>query len=361
MPTVALDATPLLGARTGIGTAVDGMFRFLAACPDLDVVGYGFTLRGWRQVADARPEGVRAVARPAPAGALLRAWGAVDWPPGEWWSGPADVVHGTNFVVPPTRRAARVVSVWDLSAVRYPELASAHSRRYPALVARAIAGGAWVHTGARSVAAEIVEHFGAAPERVRVVAPAVAVPVTPLTTYSGPPYVLGLGRTEPRKDFPALVRAFDRVAGTVPDLELRLAGPPGWAENDLAAAIAASPYAGRIRREGWVDDAATLMAGAAVFAYPSLYEGFGLPPLEAMARGVPVVATAGGAVPEVVGDAAELVEPGDADGLAAALLTVLTDGSRRADLIAAGRARVEMFSGPALADGLAQLYRDVLA
>jgi glycosyltransferase involved in cell wall biosynthesis len=258
------------------------------------------------------------------------------------------------------------VSVWDLTAVRYPELVTPTSRLYPGLVARAVAGGAWVHTATESVAEEIVDYFGVEPARVKVVppalrppppAPAPRLPAAPRA--AAPPYILGLGRTEPRKDFPGLVRAFDILAGRQPGVELRIAGPPGWGETEVQAAIAASSHRDRIRREGWVGDVAGLMAGASVFAYPSLYEGFGLPPLEAMAAGVPVVAASAGAVPEVVGPAAVLVAPGDVEALAGALERVLTVQDLRRQLVAAGRDRAARFSSERTAQGLIAAYREV--
>jgi glycosyltransferase involved in cell wall biosynthesis len=358
---VAIDATPLLGHRTGIGVAVDGFLRGLAGRPEVQVTAYGLTARGWRRLSAELPPGVGSAARPVPAAALVRAWARADLPPGEWVTGRAEVVHGTNFVVPPSRRAARVVSVWDLTAVRYPELCTPTSRRYPGAVARAVARGAWVHTAAESVAGEIRDHFGVDPARIRVVAPPVMPPGPSHRSgrpAAGPPYILALGRTEPRKELPTLVRAFDQLAGRVPDVRLRIAGPPGWAEDEVAAAVAGSAHRDRISRDGWVEDGAGLIAGAAAFAYPSLYEGFGLPPLEAMAMGVPVVATRAGALPEVLGPAAELVEPGDPAGLAAALERVLEDPSRRSELVRAGRDRAAGFSLDRAATGLIGLYRD---
>jgi glycosyltransferase involved in cell wall biosynthesis len=361
---VAIDATPMLGSRTGIGTAVTGMVRELAGRPEIDLTGYGFTWRNAGRLPAVLPPGVRARTRRMPAGALLRLWGRADWPVGDWWTGPVAIVHGTNFVVPPSKRAAQVVSVWDLTAVRYPELCSPNARRYPAAVRRALRRGAWVHTGAGSVAAEIEEQFGVDPARIRVIPPGLDIPESPPlheegAHEDGPPYVLGLGTTEPRKDFPGLVRAFDLIADSHPDLELRLAGPPGWAEQEVQAAVGASPHRARIKRLGWVEDVDRLIAGAAVFAFPSVYEGFGLPPLEAMARGVPVVATAAGAVPEIAGGAAELVPPSDPAALAGAIAGVLDDAARRDRLIAAGRSRVAQFSWAHCGDQLVKLYRDM--
>ena len=378
MTRVALDATPLLGTRTGIGVAVAGMLSALGARPELDVIGYGLTWAGRRELASSLPEGVRATGvrlpggggrrPPMVAGALLRAWGQWDWPPAEWWTGPVDVVHGTNFVVPPTRGAARVVTVWDLTALRFPELCTPAARRYPDLVRRALRGGAVAHTASASVADELVELLGAGRDRVRVIPPGVdevagrapsAVAGDESPPSEGRPYILGLGTVEPRKDFPGLVRAFDRLAGELPDVELLIAGAPGWGEDALAAAVAAAVHRDRIVRTGWVRDAEALIAGAAVLAFPSVYEGFGYPPLEAMALGVPVVATAVGAIPEVVGDAAILVPAGDADALAGALTTALTDASERARLVRAGYRRVKAYRWEATGAALAALYEEL--
>jgi glycosyltransferase involved in cell wall biosynthesis len=172
--------------------------------------------------------------------------------------------------------------------------------------------------------------------------------------------VLGLGTIEPRKDFPLLVSAFDRIADDHPDLELRIVGPSGWGAQALNDAIRLSSHGRRIHRAGWVEDVDAEIAGAAVFAFPSVYEGFGVPPLEAMAHGVPVVATAAGAVPEVVGDAADLVPVGDVDALAAALARVLDDDDHRSHLVAAGRDRVAEFTWERTATAMRDLYLELV-
>jgi alpha-1,3-rhamnosyl/mannosyltransferase len=171
-------------------------------------------------------------------------------------------------------------------------------------------------------------------------------------------YVLALGTVEPRKDLPGLVHSFDRLAGDITDVALVIAGSPGWGDDALARAMAESKWGDRIVRLGYVDDHALpgILARAAVLAYPSVYEGFGFPPLEAMAAGVPVVATNVGAVPEVVGDGALLVAPGDADALAGALSGLLLDAEAGRALVARGHRRAALFSWASCGAGLAALY-----
>ncbi|MDQ2754397.1 MAG: glycosyltransferase family 4 protein [Actinomycetota bacterium] len=358
---VGIDATPLLGTRTGIGAAVAGILEALPGHPRLDVIGYGLTATGWRLLPALLPAGVRSARRrPLPAAALLRAWARFDHPRLESATGPIEVAHGTNFVVPPTRRAARLVSVWDLTAWRYPELCTPTSRLYPALIERAVGTGAMVHTASQYVADEVASDLGVPAERVRMVSPGITAPSgTRMAAAGGAPYVLALGTVEPRKDLPRLVAAFDQIAARHHDLELRIVGPPGWGEEDLAEAVEAAHHRARIRRTGWVDDIGEVLQGAAVFAYPSLYEGFGFPPLEAMARGVPVVATSAGSLPEVLGDGACLVPVRDADALAEALDQVLTDQDRRSALVRAGHRQVARYSWAAAGEELSALYEEL--
>src|SRR5579872_5499347 len=131
--TVAVDATPLLGVRSGIGMFCHGALEALGVRPELDVAAFAVTWRRRRRLRPLLPPGVRAVTRPMPARPLHFLWGRASLPPLEWFTGPADVVHGTNFVVPPTASAARVVSVHDLTAVHYPSMSDPATRVFPAL------------------------------------------------------------------------------------------------------------------------------------------------------------------------------------------------------------------------------------
>ena len=369
---VALDATPLLGLPTGVGAFCQGALDVSAIRPDVDVRAYAVSWRRRGRIEALLPAGVAAHQRPMPARPLHALWGRWDAPPLEWFVGSVDIVHGTNFVVPPTRRAATVVSVHDLTPLHHPELCNEATLAYPGLIRRALARGAWVHTDSAFVAGEVADAFSVDPARVRVVYP--GIPDLPVATErdtvavlsrllpsgSGR-YCLAVGTAEPRKDLPGLVRAFGEVAARRhADLRLVLAGPPGWGEDTLAPAVASSPARDRIVRTGWVEppDLAVLLSRASVLAYPSLYEGFGFPPLQAMRAGVPVVATRAGSLPEVLGNGALIVEPGDHDALVLALEASLVDDALRRRLVAAGTTRSAQFSWERCGAGLEELYRD---
>ena len=178
-----------------------------------------------------------------------------------------------------------------------------------------------------------------------------------------PPFIAFLSTIQPRKDVPALVGAFDRLAAERPDLQLILAGGKGWGEGPTDDAIAASPHKERILRPGWVSDDAVpaLFRRAAAVAYPARAEGFGLPALEALACGAPLVTTAGTVMEEVAGDAAWLFEPGDVDGLTEALTDCLDDGPSVAERRRLGLSIAARYTWDAVAAAHEDVYLDLAA
>lgn len=365
---IAVDVTSLIGARTGVGTFTSEILHRLPR-PDVDVSAFAVTRRGAGAAADRVPSEVTMHRRPMAARPLRALWSHSDHPVIERWTGPIDVVWGPNFVVPPAAGAARVVTVHDLTCVHLPSMCTRDTLGVPRLLRRAIEDGAWVHAVSHAVADDVVAVLGADPARV------VAIPngaprrrddaeidglaARGRTIAGADDYIAFVGTLEPRKDVPALVRAFDALASDRPGLRLVLAGPDGWGVDDVDAAIAASPHRSRIVRTGWLDDLErdAVLAGARVFAYPSRLEGFGLPPLEAIALGTPVVATTVGALPEVLGDAAEWCTPDDVGSLTTALAAVLDDPGLAPRLVTAGRGRLDRYSWSATADGLVDLFR----
>lgn len=363
-----------------MGTFCQGALGALARTPGVDVSAYAVTWRrrGW--LPGLLPPGVRVRQRAMPARPLNFAWRHLDVPPCEWFVGGVSVVHGTNFVVPPARDAARVVTVHDLTTLKYPELCDRATLLFPRLVRRAVRSGAWVHTPSEFVASEVVSEFGADPSRVRAVHHGVPSQVDFLDDKKyrdcedratdrfqlparAERYLLSIGTIEPRKDYPGLVRAFDLVAERDTGVFLVVAGADGWGVDAFERAVAASRFGERIVRPGYVADSELdrLLGRAAALVFPSVYEGFGFPPLQAMAAGVPLVATAVGAVPEVVGDAGRLVVARDVEALACAIEVVLAGGEEVRAMVERGKRRAAEFTWERTASGLEDLYRDALS
>ncbi len=339
---VGIDATPLLGRRTGVGTYVAGLLDGLAALADPpEVVRTAFT---WRQ----NPYGRR-----FPARLLQQLWLRGSWPPGELLTGPVDVFHGTNYVLPPLRRAAGVLSVHDLTYLRHADTVTAATLRYRTLVPRACARGAHVLTLTSTVAGEVASEYGLPGSRVHVARPGVSpawfsasAPSADWLATRGLPreYLVFVGTAEPRKNLPVLLAALS------PDLPpLVVAGPPGW-----GPAVEASP---RVVVPGYLSgaDLRAVVAGAAALVLPSRYEGFGLPPLEALACGTPAVVSDLPVFREVLGPYASYASPGDPDALRAAIHTALDAGR------GTGRAHAAEFTWTRCASEALAAYEQALA
>ena len=347
---LAIDATPLLGVRTGVGHVTARLIDELARSSQLDVRAYAISWRGREELVETLPSTAVAATRRFPARLTRLLWPRVAAPRVESWTGPVDVVHATNYVAPPAH-APVLLTVHDLTAERLAALRAPGTEDTERLVRVALARGAVIHTFSDFVAAEVRQHYGLPGTRVVRIAPGLtpvvaADPARGRTLAGADRYVLALGTVEPRKNLPVLVRAFDRVAATRPEVALVVAGPDGWGVEAFDSSVAAARHRDRIHRVGYLSepDRASLLAGATLLAYPSRYEGFGHPPLEAMQVQVPVVAAAAGALPEVLGDAALLPDPDDVDALADAVAEVLDDAALRARLVERGLERVGRFS-----------------
>jgi glycosyltransferase involved in cell wall biosynthesis len=307
---------------------------------------------------------------------LARLWHRLRLPiPVETITGSLDVFYSPDFVLPPTRRTTRtLLTVHDLSFLHCPEAFVPALRRYlERVVPRSIARADLVLADSAHTRSDIVSLLGVPPDRVQVL-------------YSGVPpgfrtqpelgegerlraryglggrrYVLSVGTLQPRKNYVRLIRAFANLEPETvePETQLVIAGGRGWLYQDIFTE--AGRHGDRVRILGFVDEAdlPALYRNAALFAFPSLYEGFGLPVLEAMACGVPVVCSNASSLPEVAGDAALLVDPLETDGLAEAMARVLEDAGLRREMVARGVAQAARFTWARAARQLVGVFDDL--
>jgi glycosyltransferase involved in cell wall biosynthesis len=340
-----------------------GFVEHLATRDDVSLVAYAVTGNTTLATTMRLPPGLPLRVTGVPARALFAAWRSSSQPRIERWTGPVDVVHGTNFVVPPAR-ARGLVTIHDVAFLRDPQLVSPASRRFAGLLRTALRRGATVHVYSDTVGVDLQHLLPCPADRIVRIYPGIAATgdgdaAAGHALAGADRYVLALGTVEPRKNLPRLVAAFDIEAARDAELRLVVAGPDGWGTAAFQDAVQTASHGDRVVRLGYVDDCARadLLAGAHLLAYPSLDEGFGHPPLEAMRAGVPVVAARAGALPEVLGDAALLAAPSSVPALADALHAANTDDETRARLIAAGHERVARYTWDHAVDELVASYR----
>ncbi len=359
----------------GTATSALASIRALQEHSDFELVGV--SARHRRPPPAPWNPPIRVEALPLPHLALYESWHRLRWPAVQRATGPVDAIHVTGMAMPP-KSAPMVVTVHDLAFVHEPSHFTARGvsffHRAIALAAR----DADVVICPSQATLDDCLAYGFGAEQVRLVPWGVDVqPAGPAevarvaSRYElDRPYVLWAGTIEPRKNVTTLLDAFARLDRT--DVDLVLVGPDGW--NEELAALEARA-GDRIRRLGFVppDDLTAIYAGAAVFCFPSLREGFGLPVLEAMAQGVPVVTAAGTATAEVVTrDAGEpavsgedraaglLVDALDAGALADAIARLLDDPELAREIALAGQARARTYSWARTAALLTSAYDDAI-
>ena len=374
---IGFDAS-MLGKGGGIATYAECLLAALGR------LGGGHSFALWCARPAAGPVARRLALRgatvvaPGVGGRLWDRWSRLAWGnplPIEALVGPVDVFHGPNYFLPAQRgRAARVVTVHDLSALRHPEWHPA-SRvlMHRAGLRRTLRAVDHAITDTEAVRAEVIATCGVPPDRVTSIHPAAPPGFLPRRPSELKPildpwglavgdYLLWAGAIEPRKNLVRLLQAVAAVQARRGDMPpLVLAGPPGWRNREIRRRIdAARPG---VRHLGYLPDEglAALMAGCTALVMPSLYEGFGLPVIEAMASGVPVVTSRGGALEEVAGNAAVLVDPHDPEAIGAGIESLLHDTSLRATLAQKGLARAAQFSWERTARETLRVYERAIA
>ena len=373
---IAIDARPALATPTGVGVYVRELCKALNMRQDLELVAL---TASWKddperfldltQVRDC-------VHVQFPVRLLNFGWHYLGRPRIERFVGDVDVAHSPHPLTLPSRRAASVITIHDLDFLHHPERSFREVRRdYPRLVRRAARRAAAVLTDSEASRNDILEHLECDPSRVHAVplavdqrlsaSPAESAVAAARQQVGEEPFLLFVGRLEPRKNLDRILRAFaasDEAARS--DHRLVLCGPAAdeaeagrWRqladELGVASRIAVTGYVPR-------DVLHALYHGATALLMPSLAEGFGLPVLEAMVSGCPVITSTTTSLPEVAGDAALLVDPEETDEITAALDKLLCDSGLREDLTSRGKRRASQFTWAATASKTVSVYESVL-
>jgi glycosyltransferase involved in cell wall biosynthesis len=360
---VLIDYRPALRERTGVGEYAHQLAAALVArLPPSDRLVL-FSSSWKDRLAPASVPGAETVDARVPVTLLNLAWHRLGWPPIERLAGSVDVAHSMHPLLIPSRTAAQVVTIHDLHFLDYSDGTTAEIRRdYPALAAEHARHADGVIAVSEYTATQVVERLGVERSRITV-CPSGAPDWSPRERAAPAGPILFMGTIEPRKNVATLLDAYQQLVARRPSTPtLLLAGGAGFRSEGILARIADPSLSGRVRHLGYVSDPdrEMLYRSASLVIMPSLDEGFGLPALEAMTLGVPVVASNRGALPEVLGGAGVLVDPQDPTAIADAIDRVLSDSELAATCSARGIARSRHYSWDASAATLVRAYERAL-
>lgn len=289
--------------------------------------------------------------------------------------GDTNIFHGTNYTVYPYQNIKKIISIYDLSFIKYPEYVDSVVQQYAKRLTKCLKWTDAVITISESSKQDIVNYLNFPAEKIFVTPLASRYNtefLNRLNLYQenqncnfdfSKPYLLFVSTIEPRKNIQSIIQAFNWLKQNHKiDHQLVLIGRKGWKYEPIFEAIQSSPWKKEIHHLDYLSDelVALFYSRADVFVYPSHYEGFGLPVLEAMTLGAPVVAANTSSIPEVAGDAAILIDPNEYMQIAEAILTVISDRYLRQDLISKGKARANLFSWEKTAKETLKAYRSII-
>ena len=362
---VLFDYRPALRERSGVGEYAHALAASLLRAPAHgDALDLTLFSSSWKDRLDLNGElaGASHVDRRVPVRVLNFAWHRLEWPPIEWLvPGTIDVAHSLHPLLMPSRHAARIVTIYDLNFLTHPERTRGEIRRdYPALARDHAHRADRVIVISRFTADQVERLLEVPADRISLCTPGAPAWTPRAKPPGGEGYVLFLGTLEPRKNLGVLLDAYERLTADGKRMPpLVIAGKATEQAGPWLKRLAQPPLSRRVRYVGYVDPAKRreLYEGARLLVQPSFEEGFGMPVLEAMTVGVPVVAANRGALPEVVGDAGPLVDPEDVAGFADAIDAIVNDPVAATSATARGLERARLFSWDRTALTMLEAYK----
>ena len=367
---VCVDIQSTMAQRAGVGRYTRLLVQHLSPLLTDDTLSlfyFDFMRRG---TPFATPQAAHKAVRWCPGRAAQLAWKTIQWPPFNLFAGPADIYHFPNFILPPLNSGKSIVTIHDMSFLRFPQFAEERNRRYlSSRIRDTVARADAIITDSLFSASEIHELLNIPPDRMFPIHLGIGNQFKPIDrarvdhVLAGfdikRPYILTVGTIEPRKNIPLLVKTFEMLSDF--DGFLVVAGMPGWKCEPILKQLRTSPRASNIRYLKYVDDSQlpALYAGADLFAFTSRYEGFGFPPLEAMACGTPVVSSSAGSLKEVLGNGAALLDSFEPYAWTTQIRQVLSDSEYRKSLISEGRRRARTYTWVNTAQKTWDVYRKV--
>mgnify|MGYP000476926460 FL=1 len=382
---IVIDATPILSKPSGVGISIFNLINSLHQLQQQNHsfemgIAYQPSFKKWIFRNLSPPENISAYANlhilpiPVRISSLLSLFPELPLFNFKEKLGMPDIIHGTNYSVFPCKDTLNLMTIYDLSFIKYPEYINSAVQQYTKRVKQSLQWTDAILTISESSKRDIVEYLHISPDRVFVTPLASRYHLNYLTDVISKidttiidydfsqPYLLFVSTIEPRKNISAIISAFNLLKSDrkIPH-HLILIGQKGWKYEPIFKEIECSPWKENIHHLDYLSDelVALFYARADVFLYPSHYEGFGLPVLEAMTLGTPVVTSNTSSLPEVAGDAALSIDPSDVEAQADAILKIISDAHFRDELIKKGKARAALFSWERTARETLQVYESI--
>jgi glycosyltransferase involved in cell wall biosynthesis len=372
MKTIAFDVSYIQRQRTGYGRFSLELLKALIAGDRQN----RYLLHGWSYSLDA--EIIRSFKRgnvdvkiAKIPGFIKRAyWNTLRAPKLETLIGDFDIFHGAEPMLPPTAKP-QIATLYDLSYKRFPQFFERSVLQWNSYVQRSVKEASMIIVPSENTKNDILQLFHISEEKIIVVYLPVSEQFSPVKSEHdetmkrryglAEDFILFTGTMEPRKNIPFIISGFERLQKNHPDLQLVLAGKKGWLSDEIFKSMDRSPSRQKIKYLDFVseDDLSSLYRSALCFVYPSIYEGYGLPVLEAMASGTPVITSKSSSLGEIAGDAALLIDPLQIDELVSAMEMIYSDQSLRNSLKTKGIDRVKQFSRKNAVDKVLNIYQSI--
>ncbi len=376
---IGIDVTSALTQGGGIGRYTRELVQALIAQNSTDEFHFfSAKIPESQSKANLLPKASNVRYQTAPLGErwMYRVWYRARLPvPVQWFTGKLNLYHSPDFVLPPTSGTIpTLLTVHDLSFLHYPEtFPSALVQYLNQIVPWSVGRATHILADSKATKADLESLWGVSSDKITVLYSGVNEIFRPIEDemiiatvrvkygLDEQPYVAAVGTVQPRKNYQMLIRAFKEVAVKLPH-DLVFIGGKGWLDQEMKLEVDRQGLQGRVKFTGFVDDEdlPVLYSGASILAFPSLYEGFGLPILEAMACGLPCLISDASSLPEVGGDAARYLSPTDEAAWTKGMMDLLTDGEKRSLMSEFGKKRARLFSWNKAATALMNVYEFLL-
>ncbi len=374
---IAMELQPVLKNRSGIGWYTYNIIKAISKLDKSDeFVGCAFNFLGRHNI-ESIPDELNIsmdVCKVIPYGVYSRLWDFIPFKYNNLFRTKADIYHFFNFTVPEKIDGKIIVTVYDMVYKRFPEtMSKANFRRLEKNLQRSVEVADIIITISENSKKEIIKYLNANEDKIRIV----HVGVDALSfrreyknneidlikrKYSLPDkYILYLGTLEPRKNIESIIESFALYKKYGGDLKLVIAGKKGWAYESIFRKVKNCSLENEVIFTGYIDepDKPCIYKMSSLFLFPSLYEGFGIPVIEAMAAGVPVITSNASSLPEAAGDAAVLVDPRDIKSIANSMLTIIDNKEYRKELVLKGFEQIKRYTWERSAEELLNIYSEL--